>query len=357
MTKRALSRNFNINKLSLTQSLNNFQTREEKLFGNKSFLEIILGLIKKTQIDVLGNNKLTKNSFNFSAIKQTLIGLKNDLSMINKEKEKTVKFLQKIKKDKEINIKGVIYKHSKSKSFANTGKNNFIPNPETLIIENEDDESMKEISQLKYLNFRVENEIKKVDNLVHRLNFEKDYLNMARFINQSEVDTIYYIKQSNNESVNEILHDKLIRIRKNFIKRANIKNNQDIHINRILGKISQCKQDLKDLYDENNIISEEEKSYIDSIIENYKKNNDNENDNDDESSINDDEDNNSSFESEDKDGVNNLHKNDKIINFSDVKEDSNKKIRGNLSHKDSTNNEDTCCNSCEKNQLEVQNYS
>ena len=154
MTKRALSRNFNINKLSLTKSLNNFKTREEKLFGNKSFLEIILGLIKKTQIDVLGNNKLTKNSFNFSAIKQILIGLKNDLSMINKEKEKTVKFLQKIKKDKEINIKGVIYKHSKSKSFANTGKNNFIPNPETLIIENEDDESMKEISQLKYLNFR-----------------------------------------------------------------------------------------------------------------------------------------------------------------------------------------------------------
>ena len=110
------------------------------------------------------------------------------------------------------------------------------------------------------------------------------------------------------------------------------------------------------MYDENNIISEEEKSYIDSIIENYKKNNDNENDND-ESSINDDEDNNSSFESEDKDEVNNLHKNDKIINFSDVKEDSNKKIRGNLSHKDSTNNEDTCCNSCEKNQLEVQNDS
>jgi hypothetical protein len=215
---------------------------------------------------------------------------------------------------------------------------------------------MKEISQLKYLNFRVENEIKKVDNLVHRLNFEKDYLNMAHFINQSEVDTIY-IKQSNNdESINEILHDKLIRIRKNFIKRVNIKNNQDIHINRILGKISQCKQDLKDLYDENNIISEEEKSYIDSIIENYKKNNDNENDND-ESSINDDEDNNSSFESEDKDEVNNLYKNDKIINFSDVKEDSNKKIRGNLSHKDSTNNEDTCCNSCEKNQLEVQNDS
>ena len=130
------------------------------------------------------------------------------------------------------------------------------------------------------MNFRVENEIKKVDNLVHRLNFEKDYLNMAHFINQSEVDTIY-IKQSNNdESINEILHDKLIRIRKNFIKRVNIKNNQDIHINRILGKISQCKQDLKDLYDENNIISEEEKSYIDSIIENYKKNNDNENDND-----------------------------------------------------------------------------
>ena len=40
----------------LSQNINIFQTKIELLFGQKSFLEIILGLIKGAQVDYLTNN-------------------------------------------------------------------------------------------------------------------------------------------------------------------------------------------------------------------------------------------------------------------------------------------------------------
>ena len=45
------------------------QKKEEKLFGNKSFLEIILGLIKSTQSDILSNKIFSKIKGEFSLFK------------------------------------------------------------------------------------------------------------------------------------------------------------------------------------------------------------------------------------------------------------------------------------------------
>ena len=47
ITNNLLAQKTKINNYEqLKLELNNFQSKEEKLFGNKSFLEIILGLIK-----------------------------------------------------------------------------------------------------------------------------------------------------------------------------------------------------------------------------------------------------------------------------------------------------------------------
>jgi hypothetical protein len=87
---RVLSRNSHL--FSVRTSLDVFQSREEKLFGNKSFLEIILGLIKKTQSDVLSNTSFNKKKeiLNYSKIKTILKDLKKDLISINEEEKKKV---------------------------------------------------------------------------------------------------------------------------------------------------------------------------------------------------------------------------------------------------------------------------
>ena len=344
-TKKAFNRTTKINRKNASKCLNTFQTNEEKLFGNKSFLEIILGLIKRTQSNLL-NNKLKSDVSDFSIIKQILIELKNDLNEIKKEKEKKFDLLQMIRNDNYKSIKDIVFNNTKSKvPIIDYDTNNFdLNNIESLIFERDDEEYKKEVSQLKCLNFKMENEIKKVENLTNRMIFEKDYVKMSHIVNDFKTDTIY-IKQSDDETINELLHDKLIHRRKTFIKKANMKNNQDSYINYIMGKIIECKKDLKDSYNNYNfnIISEEDKSYIETIYENSLINHKN-----DETSINN----------------NSLRFDNIVINN---KPDINTKLikdglniineKNNISHKESTNNDDTCCNSSEKNPVEIQNES
>lgn len=354
--KKAFTRNSNLNcKISDIKTLNITQTKEEKLFGNKSFLEIILGLIKRTEMDILGNIKTKTNNSNYSSIKTILIHLKNDLSQIKKEKEKNVDLLKKIGKDKDKNIKDIIFNHQKSKEniIKNEKIQNF-SNADSLTLENDDEESNKEISQLKYLNFKIENEINKVDNLTKRMLFEKEYYKMSHVVDETRLETIY-VKQRNSETINKLLHDKLMHRRKTFIKRASMKNNQDMHINFVISKIIQCRNSLRESnrnYYDSNIISEEEKSYIETIMEslqnNINNNNSNNNENDEEESSSSD--NNNSLEF-DNIGLNNnkdnLDINKNIIN------DFEKNNEKNTDRKDSSNNDDTCCNSNEKNQIEI----
>ena len=86
--KLKLSRNSRLFPIRATSGI--FQSKEEKLFGNKSFLEIIVGLIKKTQSDVLSNTIFNKCKVNFSysRVKTILKELKKDLIEINMEENK-----------------------------------------------------------------------------------------------------------------------------------------------------------------------------------------------------------------------------------------------------------------------------
>ena len=110
--------------------------------------------------------------------------------------------------------------------------------------------------------------------------------------------------------------------RKLFIQKANMKNNQDFCINCIKDRINKFKKDIKELYQYYNdkIISEEERSYIETIVEEMKNNKNDYDDEVKEDSIN--------YE----------------INKAIMKEefDINDK---NITNKDSSNNEETCPNS------------
>ena len=328
-----LSRNSRL--FSVRTSLDAFQSREEKLFGNKSFLEIILGLIKKTQSDVLSNTAFNKKKeiLNYSMIKIILKDLKKDLISISKEEKKKVRLHENLLNEKKRKMKEIIFNQNNSKSFLTDSCNGTEINSqkEEFVKENGDEEQRKELAQLKMLNFKMENEINKVDYLYRRLLYEKEYNKNLYNEDKIKLDIIY-IMQKDNKMVNQILHNKLISRRKSFIRKANMKNNQDICINCIKDRIYQFKRDIKDLYQyyNNQIISEEEKSYIETIVEDMKNNN-----------LDDD--------SLNEDSINNIE-----IDKEKIKDELDS-IDKNNSNKDSSNDEETCPNSSEKYRIELNN--
>ena len=331
--KQVLSRNCGL--FRVRTKLDAFQSKEEKLFGNKSFLEIILGLIKKTQSDVLSNTAFNKKkgAFNYSVAKIILKDLKKDLISINEEEKKKVLLHENLLNEKKKKIKEIIFNQNNSKCCMLDSCNGTEINLKTeqFVNGSGDVDPRKELVQLKILNFKLENEINKVDFLSKRLFFEKEYNKNYYIENKIKLDRIY-IKQNDNKIVNQILHNKLITRRKIFIRKANMKNNQDFCINGIKDRIYQFKKDIRDLYQyyNNQIISEEEKSYIETIVEDMKK------DDMDEDSLN-------------EDSINNIEMDKKIT------KDDLDSIDKNSSNKDSSNNEETCPNSSEKYPIEINN--
>ena len=97
-----LKKNNKIETNSINPLINISQTKDEILFGQKSFLEILLGLIKKAQVDYLTSNKLNdknnpEKSNNIFKIKQILNDLKENLLEIKNEKLKKIDLFEKQK--------------------------------------------------------------------------------------------------------------------------------------------------------------------------------------------------------------------------------------------------------------------
>ena len=284
----------------------NFLNKKEKLFGLKSFLEIILGLIKNAQNTII-INKENKNNI-FPTTKSGLIALNNDLFEIKKQKEKDLIITENIR-----NIKLKNYynsKYSKNKYIANNINNNF----DSLKFGNDDNESYHELYQLKALNFCVNQEIEKIENISYRMLLEIKNYKMRNMIESKA--KVFYIKNNDNDIVNQILHNKLIEKRNKFIKSVYFKNNQEGCINFILDYITLYKNELnifRKCQSKKDVIRQNKKFYIETIKE------DTEND---ENSINSDEYKNLGFgfnmtekiikKENDGDEINNLNKDSKI---------------------------------------------
>ena len=311
----------NINDLYLVNvELNDFKSKEEKLFGKKSFLEVILGLIKNSQNDIIINIK--KNYKNLSYIKRILKTLMKDLLEIKMAKEKEINLNEIIKKEKKKKFFTLNYSN---KLVTNSVQNNLEKNFNSLITLSNENEYYEELKLLKLLNFKVKNEIIKTNNLIKKTIREIDYYKNNK--SNKEKSNIIYINNHENEIINQILHNQLIFQRKNFIKLANMKNEQDDYIKFLLDEIHEYHINLEELnkLKEKNTIME-----IVTIFEN---------------SENDEFSNNNNNQIYDYVGFDDL--NYKLIKENDY---SAKKIN---STKDLTNNEDTNSNSSEKNGVSV----
>jgi hypothetical protein len=276
-----LGRNNKIETRQLNPIINISQTKDEILFGQKSFLEIILGLIKKSQVEYLSNdnsNNINNNTKNkISLIKNILLDLIQNLKEIKVEKDKKIDLFQKQKDQREKDLKKLVFSTVLSKrSVSNTNYIN--TNYETLITENNETDYNKETPQLKLLNFKVENEIIKVENLAKRMSFIIQYYKTPHLIHEHRTEIICDDKKS-TESMNILLHQKLISQREKFIETVNMKSLQDMRISSIQSQTIGYKNALKDIsksykyVSTQEIITEENKSYMDTINEDEKDEN------------------------------------------------------------------------------------
>ena len=305
---------------TVISSLNISENKVEKLIEYKSYLEKILDLIKNSQKNLIIKKRFRKS--NISNIKQTLISLNNNLFRLKADKEKSLKLLENLRNQK---IKHFYKIKNSNNSFMNSFKKNFSSNFDLLISETTGNESYGEVSQLKNLNFEVENELQKLDNIKKQMLLEINYYNLSKDF--KKVTRINYLNNTNNddEMINKILHTKLIAKRNNFVNLANMKNTQGGDINFIKDKINFFKIKLKTkIQSTKNLTRKNKKFYIETIKE------DSEND---DISIN----NNIPIKFE------NFNKSNKIIND---KLDSIK-INNNNSNKDS-GSEETNYNSSDK---------
>lgn len=278
-----LSRNIKIESRQLNPIINISQTKDEILFGQKSFLEIILGLIKSAQVEYLSNdnsnngNKNNNSNNKIFLIKNILVDLIQSLKEIKVEKDKKIDLFQKQKEQREKDLKKLIFSTVLSKrSVSNTNYIN--TNYETLITENNETDYNKETPQLKLLNFKVENEIKKVENLAKRQSFIIQYYKTPHLIHEHRTEIICDDKK-NTESMNLLLHQKLISQREKFIETVNMKSLQDMRISSIQSQTIGYKNAIKDIsksykyVNTQEIITEENKSYMDTINEDEKDEN------------------------------------------------------------------------------------
>ena len=82
-----LNKSFQIN-ANFNNLIKNLEQKDEALFSRKSFLEIILGLIKEALMDLLNKTESKKNKEKMTIMKNILIDLKGNLKEIKIEKVK-----------------------------------------------------------------------------------------------------------------------------------------------------------------------------------------------------------------------------------------------------------------------------
>ena len=243
-----------INNKNTFQNYSNKIKMNQIFFSQKSFLEVILGLIKKCHLDFfsslfsiknLNNNNFSKNEIRIKAIKslkKILLILKNNLNLLQKE---NLQKLNNIKKEIK-NRKEIIELNSKEINKIKKG-----------------------IKIYKNKNFQTENEIKMINNLI---NSKNDYIFLVKsyecFL---EIFSEYECKDNKDfEDIEKLYKLKIINLKNKLIMTKNDINKKEKEIENINKKIKEI-NNLKKIKDKkyiNNkdVIIEDTKEYLDTIV-------------------------------------------------------------------------------------------
>ena len=265
---------------SIKNSINSNQDRQNKkeryLYNHKSNLETILAIIKNYQISILTNNKTPSNK----DIKNKLLKLFQNLQEFKNEQNADLKLLEQIISDKKNTLKNQIFIDCRNDQIKNnknlSGKRYSLYNLNS------------ELSLLKTLNFKVENDIDQINNIINKISNDYNYLNMCmKYLSIDEKENMC-IQPKYQPFITKILHKQLEEIREKFKLIVAAKKIQNEEIEEAKNDLHKLKSNfLKKsigLMNKKDIIKEESKEYnfqslslnqinthINNIIANYNK--------------------------------------------------------------------------------------
>ena len=223
---------------------------------HKSFLQKILNVIKNIQIELLSQVSSREKNHQFS--NKTIVGLLKDLKI---ELSATLK--ENIQNESEIeHDTKIIKKDLAKKIFGQNEKNNKVKKHENKKPSNYQKLNL-ELSELKILNFKIENEIEYIDTKI-------SIISNTKIINKnpSKNNYLFLEGRSIDSQPENILHNDLLKAREKFKFIVKKKDFQNKVILQLTTAVNLWKDELKLQNKKNNqyiitnqIIDEETKEY------------------------------------------------------------------------------------------------
>ena len=223
---------------------------------HKSFLQKILNVIKNIQIELLSQVSSREKNHQFS--NKTIINLLKDLKI---ELSATLKENIQNKSEIEHDTK-IIKKDLAKKIFGQNEKNNKVKKHENKKPSNYQKLNL-ELSELKILNFKIENEIEYIDTKI-------SIISSTKIINKNPSKNNYLFLEGRNTDIQPeiILHNDLLKSREKFKFIVKKKDFQNKVILQLTTAVNLWKDELKLQNKKNNqyiitnqIIDEETKEY------------------------------------------------------------------------------------------------
>lgn len=170
--------------------------QNEILFSQKRSLEILLNIIKKSQISLI--SEMSEKDKNFLTLKQKLSQLKEKLNLLLKEKNKI-----KVK----LEDKNEIFKSDSVEKLFLTYE--LVEEKKSKIITEKDKVYPSEIDKIKSLNFEIENKIKKLNFIIKRKKKMKVMANGKSLDDEQNFEIYCGFKNENNLKAEELFTDSM----------------------------------------------------------------------------------------------------------------------------------------------------
>ena len=229
------------------------------LISHKSFLEIILNQIKSSQ------NYSLSNCTNMKNLKQNLKNLNENLKNLENGRKKSKEYMENKIKNKKIEIQNKLYNKSNDN---NTTYNHYNSIDDIKYFKNNQEKQidyLNEISQLKLLSFKIENEINQIDfEFSRKLNMVLS-LKIARLYQEEDLEINVETKKLKSQTTH-LMKQNLKDLKQILISTIKTNLNNNMKQKKLQEKINELKIYLpkkkkhKQYLMTNNTITEEEKN-------------------------------------------------------------------------------------------------
>ena len=248
-----LNKSFQIN-ANFNNLIKNLEQKDEALFSRKSFLEIILGLIKEALMDLLNKTESKKNKEKMAIMKNILIDLKGNLKEIKIEKEKKMKIYSNRKDEKQLNLKHLIVNNKKIRNRRRLNSDLSLSSNTIITNEISFNKNNAREEDIKIKNFILENQLIEIDNLTKRLKYLIEFNKKPHKIEDHFTEKI--IKNKND--ITDNLKFELFSIRGQWKDVATKKNMQEERLVSLQSKINYLKENGKKMFKNNKYVNTED---------------------------------------------------------------------------------------------------